>query len=717
MYKYKVFSALENNNYITLKNNISEYINIYNIDDNYDSSTNLIMYYLKNENTINIDIIKLILIEYKNKNINDNKELYLHEYIDRYYDKLSCDIIKMFVDYRSNILNEVNENGNTPFNLYMYNISYLKYNINFDIVKTFLTLGSDLSIYNSKNYTPIHTYILSANINKKILDYLLGYINPTNEVFKNMLNIYLSKQKNFHSIKVIKKLLPICKNVISNGYNSIMCYVKKSPVIKVKIIKLLSYDCDINYVNEFGETSLDLYLCSNKPKIEIVKYLIGLGATIKQYKNYNKTALHKYITNEKINKEILKYLISLINYDDITYHSLLNLYLNNRYKFDLDIIQILSKICLKFISPEGNTSLMSYFISDPDRINLKIVKMLATDLDIDYKNSFNETTFDIYMLNCEDISINVLKFFIDSGVKIKSKKKIIDMYLFKRDEACIDVIDYILNNIPSTLEDENIKTYPLHSYMESANDHKIVEYIISNLHCNVNEYNDNGYTPLHVYLNGFNNETDIIDTLINMGADVNLLTSNGETSLYLSLFRDKKQIKTLITSNPSHDTVIKTIDYIKKSENEFMNALFESSLKEFISYAILINNKLKDKLIELVNFINMDNNIIVHINNCYNAIINLNGIIVSQDKITAYDLIINKNINRILNENILKNINPSHYYVYNDIVFESIRYAIYRQNLLYNEYSSVNYSRTICEGTPPDELKDNIFGYMDNEDI
>ncbi|APG58376.1 putative ankyrin repeat protein FPV162 [BeAn 58058 virus] len=724
MFKYKVFSALDNNNYTTLKKYLYEYINIYNRndinDDDENDNTNLITYYIENNKSVKYNIVKLLLSEYKNKNINDVDELYLHMYIDEYYDDLSPDIINLFVDYRSELINKLNKNDETPLNSYMFNVYRSRFNIDFDfdIIKTFVNLGTDLSIKNKKGYTPIHTYILSKTVNKKILNYLLNFIDRDNKVFKDLLHIYLSRQNNYHSINVIKKLLRICKNFITQfGCNSMMCYLNNSPVIDIKVLKILQNDCDINHVNDVGNTVLELYLNTDNPEIEIVKYLIELGVTIR---HSNTTTIHKYINNnENINKEIIKYLISLINVKDPIYHSLLDIYLNNRNTFNLNIIKILLKICINYIADDGNTLLMSYFITDPEKISLKIVKILVTNLDLDanYKNSFGETTVDIYMSYCENVTIDVLKFFIKSGIKITSKKKLLDLYLYKRDEVDINTIEFILNDIPSTLEDETTKSYPLHSYMEQAYSIDIVEYIINKLHCDVNEYNNNGLTPLHCYLIGYNNENDVIDTLIDMGADVNSLTGNGETTLYLSLFRDKEQIKSLLVAKPTRATVIKTIDNFNRNiENGFTHIIFESSFKEFISYAILYNYQIKDKLIELVNNINLENNMIVHINNCYNAIIDLNGIIISPDKTTAYDIIINKNINKILNKNILKNINPIHYYVYSDIVFETISYALFRQDLLFNAYSSVNYCGDMWKHIP-DELKDNIFTYMNNEDL
>ncbi|KAJ3451440.1 ankyrin repeat-containing [Anaeramoeba flamelloides] len=209
-------------------------------------------------------------------------------------------------------INLENHQGLTAFN---YFCQKEKLVLNFELLKQFITNGSDLKkIKITEN--PLFAYCSQRHLNFEAINLLfnsdldLKIIQPPrnfsilmmlcnhSDLPLELIGNYLNKDQqtiNYQDHHGWTALAHAC-NV---GGNNIL------PAIKM----LIANGADVNVYSKTGYSALEIHAARPSPHFGVVKYLIKSGSKVNNKEHYHTTILQLFSQKEKINYSIIKYLL------------------------------------------------------------------------------------------------------------------------------------------------------------------------------------------------------------------------------------------------------------------------------------------------------------------------------------------------------------------------------------------------------------------------
>jgi ankyrin repeat protein len=464
-------------------------------------------------------------------------------------------------------LDSINDKGNTPLHLCMYNKKY-------DIAEYLIKNNCSLDIKNISGLTPLDVLITHEQIDIKLVSY-----------FKNIINIktlfrYL-KNDNI-SIEIFYILLTNTTNIFKknkDGNNLLLLIAKKyisNPILKIKLFNILDqFKYNFNVLNKNNENALILQMKYNY-NYNITKYLIKKKvSTLTKDKNNNNALLYvkdintfnliypkSILRKNKLNQNLLTRLF-YINLIDLEFIRLLQKF------YDIYEIDKLKKSILDYFLDSINTDekifayLCKYFKITKNYIN-KILKnknerlciyLIKNNLiDINYLNSENKGILDFFSYNEEIISLVENKYIL-----------------------CLNALDNIQNiNLLKFIDDNDIDYV-----FNNTNNLKIKKYIIK-------YYMLSSETMLKIY----NNNNLILD-LLNSNKILEL-EDEDNNNLLMIMLKNRVNFKYILK------LVNMKIFNLNHTNKYFRNVLFYATY-DLITFKFLIDSGASTNLIDINN--------------------------------------------------------------------------------------------------------------------
>jgi cytohesin len=263
---------------------------------------------------------------------------------------------------------------------------------------------------------------------------------------------------------------------------------------------------NVNVKNNIGYTPL--HVASMWGKYDIVKLLLDHGADIEAKNNFNETPVQTAISHGKM--DVVK---SLIRYGaDMTWLP--------TYRGDTTAVSLLynvddeesTKILIEHgidvnCRDDGNHTPLFYAVwSD----NVGVAKLLLEyGTDVNAMNNSGEIPL------VDSRSLAMTKLLIQNGANVNHVN--FEGRTLLHTTSDVEIIKVLVDNGADATVKTNYNETVLFAHARNDNS-EVLEFLVLNGICDVNERNERGETPLHVAVGGFNDAT--VSVLVLHGADV-----------------------------------------------------------------------------------------------------------------------------------------------------------------------------------------------------
>ncbi|KAJ3438990.1 ankyrin repeat-containing [Anaeramoeba flamelloides] len=445
-----------------------------------------------------------------NNNTFDNYENTGFSLLCLYHYKPSVKLINYFLkncNQKIN-LNYQDKKGETI----LHKLLKSKYKIDFNYLTYLISLGMDLSIKNKANRTPFH-YIcnksdqLSINDFQKLFNKILKIIREiNNNKFNNNNN-----NNNNHNINKNNQDVNNTDNYSNNNDNNnnnnddddvVKIFLKKSLLSFLKQKKLPNLtliniflakikNINFHYKNDNNNTPFHL-ICKypqNNDLFELIKLFTKYKINFNLFNNEQLTGFHLLIESEKPNIQILKFIID--NGYDINLQNKLNqtafhLYLENNTGYNEEIL----KLFLNQKKPKNN-----------EKINLNLTDHLK------------QIPFHIYCKKQIIIAsvYNIFELFIKLGSNINSQddkgNTPFHLFLQKNKNYSIFIFNYFLSLEPNLLLYNKERNTILHLIIQRGNFKKKFTYIKKLVEIYLKKYQKRSFKIILEILNNLLNKS------------------------------------------------------------------------------------------------------------------------------------------------------------------------------------------------------------------
>jgi hypothetical protein len=130
----------------------------------------------------------------------------------------------------------------------------------------------------------------------------------------NQIRKHLSEteEKEISPKQIFGEILLKKKFSIFNYKSPLLFYLNKTNKPKIEMIKyLVENNCDLKIKNKYHETPLHIATTKKNPKIEILKYFIENKCEINEINVNNDTPLHYACKNQSVSLKVLKFLFEI----------------------------------------------------------------------------------------------------------------------------------------------------------------------------------------------------------------------------------------------------------------------------------------------------------------------------------------------------------------------------------------------------------------------
>ncbi len=194
---------------------------------------------------------------------------------------------------------------------------------NLDVLKFIIETGVNVDLLNSNNETPLHSHVNTGYLSADIIKLLLTHGADSNLISRGGKTI-LYKCVKYDNYNAVKLLLEYGANVNTPSkpnykptITPLMLSLKKYSYNIAKLI--MSYNPDINFIDETGRTAL--YMACNKNSPDTVKLLLERGADVTvNAKNKDHIPMMSVVYDDKtigIAKLLIKYGADVNAFDGI----------------------------------------------------------------------------------------------------------------------------------------------------------------------------------------------------------------------------------------------------------------------------------------------------------------------------------------------------------------------------------------------------------------
>ncbi|AFB76895.1 ankyrin repeat and PRANC domain-containing protein [Cotia virus SPAn232] len=393
------------------------------------------MYKYLKTNNINIIREELSKCTYHDNNL----LLYYICHLNTFIDTLDKDIIKLLLDYGSNI-NNLDRYNETILQLYFYKNSNGKQSS--EIIKLFIDAGVDLHVKDKLNGSILHTYFSTKYIeleNIKILVENGVNVSDLDSNNKTVIHYYINRLD--VNIEILKYLLDNVSDITPFKYISYYYLQKLTP--NKDIIKILIDRFGISLIDDYHIIYHYIKNC-HVPDPVIVKMFID-NNVCEDVDYYIYSALEQYINITKsISVKILIGFIKLtIGESDHYKKRLLSIYISKCKNIDYSVVKYLHNIIKTRDELEG------YPLHDYGKSNIKIYKLIISNYNFNI-NDVNEdglTLLQISIIN--SLPVKVINYLLSKGADINVidnyNRNILDLCLYYRN---LNVLKIILKSKP-----------------------------------------------------------------------------------------------------------------------------------------------------------------------------------------------------------------------------------------------------------------------------